>query len=386
MRRRRVIGPRKKRMNISMIDRLRRARPWCLLLAFFALASVASAQDTLSTAQSPATTLRVGVYEHPPFVMARDGGYTGMAIDLWNDLAATLHLRVEYVGFQTLRDLVNAVSVNQVDVAVTNLTITRDRAERIDFTHPWFDAGLRVMTRDTHGTGFWGLLNGLEQSGHLRAYGWIALVILAATILLTLFDRRFDENFPRRWRDGLAESFYTVMSVATSGKSPTRQNLFGWVGRFWQGLWLVCGIAVLAYVTSSVTSVMTTLSLAGQINSVADLPGRPVGAFTGSVSEDYARNNGLNLRSFANIDEAVDALVDQRVDAIIGDAPVLEYYAASHPDRAVSVVGAIFEPDKYGFALPLHHRLTRQLSVEIIGAHERGQLAEIRERYFGENP
>ena len=72
--------------------------------------------------------------------------------------------------------------------------------------------------------------------------------------------------------------------------------------------------------------------------------------------------------------------------AIIGDAPVLEYYAASHPDRAVSVVGAIFEPDKYGFALPLHHRLTRQLSVEIIGAHERGQLAEIRERYFGENP
>ncbi|SMH44090.1 amino acid ABC transporter substrate-binding protein, PAAT family [Mesorhizobium australicum] len=378
------MGPRKKRMN--MIDRLRRARPWCLLLALLALATVASAQDAPSPSSSPAATLKVGVYEHPPFVMARDGGYTGMAVDLWNKLATTLDFKVEYIPYGTLRDLVEAVSRNEVDAAVTNLTITRDRAERIDFTHPWFDAGLRVMTRDAQGAGFWGLVDGLQQSGHLRAYGWIALVIVAATIMLTLFDRRFDQDFPRRWRDGIAESFYTVMSIATSGKPPARQNLFGWVGRLWQGLWLVCGIAVLAYVTSSVTSVMTTLSLTGQINSVADLPGRPIGVFTGSVSEEYARSNGLNLRSFPNIDEAAEALADQRIDAIIGDAPVLEYYATSHPDQAVSVVGAIFEPDKYGFALPLHHPLTRQLSVEIIGAHERGQIAEIRQRYFGESP
>jgi len=79
-------------------------------------------------------------------------------------------------------------------------------------------------------------------------------------VLLTFFDRRFDKSFPESWREGIAESFYTVMSVATSGKPAKRSNLFGWVGRIWQGLWLVCGVAVVAYVTSSVTSVMTTLS------------------------------------------------------------------------------------------------------------------------------
>ena len=40
-----------------------------------------------------------------------------------------------------------------------------------------------------------------------------------------------------------------------------------------------------AYVTSSVTSVMTTLSLTNQINSVADLPGKSIGVFAGSVAE-----------------------------------------------------------------------------------------------------
>jgi ABC-type amino acid transport substrate-binding protein len=72
--------------------------------------------------------------------------------------------------------------------------------------------------------------------------------------------------------------------------------------------------------------------------------------FTGSVAEEFARDSALTSRSFANIDEAVAALLDKNIAAIVGDAPVLEYYAHSNPDVPVSVVGAIFEPDKYGFA------------------------------------
>src|SRR5699024_11761295 len=99
------------------------------------------------------------------------------------------------------------------------------------------------------------LFKGLSESGHLKAYAWLFFIIIVATVLMTLFDRRFDKDFPTRWREGIAESFYSVMSVATSGRPPSRKNLFGWVGRIWQALWLVCGVAVLAYVTSSVTSV-----------------------------------------------------------------------------------------------------------------------------------
>src|SRR5690606_14028959 len=152
------------------------------------------------------------------------------------------------------------------------------RAQRVDFTQPWYDGGDRIMIRTEQGQGFANLIAGLSDAGFLKAYVWIAAVIVAATILLTLFDRRFDKSFPTRWRDGIAESFYAVMSVATSGKPPARKNLFGWVGRIWQGLWLVCGIAVLAYVTSTVTSVMTSLSLTNQINSVAD---RQIGRASG---------------------------------------------------------------------------------------------------------
>ncbi len=355
------------------------------IVSLTVLVGAASAQGLDASDQTDATQpLTVGVYVHPPFVMEADGQYSGMAIELWQWLVGKLDYDSEYVQFSNVGALVDATAEGVVDVAVTNMTVTRGRAERIDFTHPWFDAGQRIMVDENAGGSFSDLIAGLSESGHLRAYAWIAAVIAIATILLTLFDRHFDKDFPRRWRDGLAEGFYTVMSVATSGRPPARKNLFGWLGRFWQGLWLVCGIAVLAYLTSSVTSVMTTLSLNSQINSEADLPGRLVGVQPGSVSQDYATEAGLNIRPFESIDDAVVALVAGRIEAIVGDAPVLEYYAHTNPGYPVSVVGPIFAPDKYAFGLALRSDLTRDLTIELIGAHESGVIEEIKQRYFGD--
>jgi ABC-type amino acid transport substrate-binding protein len=229
-------------------------------------------------------------------------------------------------------------------------------------------------------------VDGLQESGYLRAYGWLAFVIIVASVAVTLFDRRFDKEFPPRWRDGLAESFHHVMSIATSGSVPSRKNLFGWVGRLWQGTWLVFGVAVVAYVTSSVTSVMTTLSLTNQINSLADLPGKTVGVFTGSVAEEFVRETGLSHRSYPDIDDAVAALLAGRVAAVVGDAPVLEYYAHAHAADPVIVVGAIFEPDKYGFGLTHGSTLTRPLTLELLGASERDAVVELKAKYFGNAP
>lgn len=372
-------------MNCATLD----PRQWNILvvLTLTALVSLAATADPLAQEQVsplPPQPLRVGFYVSPPFVMKEENRLTGMAVELWERTASEFGRQFDYQEFPTIRELVQATSDGTIDIALTNLTITENRAQRIDFTHPWYDAGLRLMVNQDQGAGFWEIIAGLRESGHLRAYAWLAFVVMVATVLLTLFDRHFDKDFPRRWSEGIAESFYAVMSVATSGKAPARKNLFGWVGRIWQGLWLVCGIAVLAYLTSSVTSVMTTLSISNQINSVADLPGKTVGVFTGSVAEEYAEENGFARRSYREIEEAVRALVDGRIMAIIADAPVLEYYALQHPDVPVAVVGRIFAPDKYGFGLPLGSELTRPLTVEIIGEHENGVLEALRAKYFGE--
>lgn len=347
----------------------------CFVLAFltiFPRAGFAQAQP-----------LTVGVMVSPPFVTEDNGKFTGLAIDLWEEVAAEKEWQFEYREYETFRDLLDATDSGHVDLAMTNLTITQQRALKVDFTQPWFDGGMRLMVNTEQGTGFRGVIKGLAQAGFITAYAWIALVIILATALLTLFDRRFDTSFPSRWRDGAAESFYTVMSVVTSGRPAARKNLFGWLGRIWQALWLVCGIAVLAFVTSSVTSVMTTLSLSNQISSVSDLGDRPVGVLVGTVEEDYAREQGLATRSYPSLSVATTALLNGEITAIIADAPVLEYYAHINPDLPVSVVGRLFERDKYGFALPLHSPLTREMTLAVLGAVDAGRVEELETRYFG---
>ena len=96
--------------------------------------------------------------------------------------------------------------------------------------------------------------------------------------------------------------------------------------------------------------------------------------------------SGFDLASFPNIDEAVAALHDGSTDAIVGDAPVLEYYAHTHPEGRVEVIGGLFEPDKYGFGLTLNSPLTKRLTIELLGAHEHGLVEQLHDKYFGESP
>lgn len=349
-----------------------------LLLVSFIVAS-----GTQAFAQEPAEPLRVGVYVSPPFVdVAGDNAYGGMAIDLWTEIAQRVGVSFQYEQYPTFRDLLGATAAGDVDAAVTNLTITRDRAEVVAFTQPWYDAGLRLMVLDDGSGSGWDVISGLGDAGHLTAYAWLVLVIVLATAALTFFDRKFDPDFPKRWREGLAESFHHVMSIATSGKT-ARKNLFGWMGRIWQALWLVVGVAVIAYVTSSVTSVMTTVSLTRDINSLADMSDKTAAVFAGSVAEDYVREMGIAARSYDNIALSVEALEAGDVEAIVGDAPILEHYALNNPQAGVAVVGNLFHPDKYGFAFPRGSELAREATLEVLAVQESGELDVLRQRYFG---
>ena len=109
-------------------------------------------------------------------------------------------------------------------------------------------------------------------------------------------------------------------------------------------------------------------------------------AVGGHGGEDFARDRGLDFKLFPHVDESVDALRSGDVAAVVGDAEVLEYYDHAHPEQGLEVVGAVFEPDKYAFALPHQSVMTRPVALTLLGLQERGVAEELRKKYFGENP
>ncbi|WP_210203643.1 transporter substrate-binding domain-containing protein [Breoghania corrubedonensis] len=353
-----------------------------------ALVSVAAAQATDAAAPPPAQQqpVTVGYHVSPPFVMVdSDGAPRGMAIDLWNEIAQGLGYTSTFVAYPTIGGMLAAVETGDIDVAASNLSITEERAAVVDFTQPWFDGGLRVMIDESGTTTPGDIWSGLRDAGYLKSYGLIILLIVVATLGLTLFDRRFDQNFPKRWRDGVAESFYSIMLVVTKGTLPGRSRLFGWVGRIFSAFWLVIGIATFAYVTSSVTSVMTSLAIEGSIRGPDDLGGHTIGVLSGSIGERAMRDEFIDIRRFDNIEAAVQGLRDNDVDAVVADGPVLEYYKQQHPDLGLDVVGRIFRPDKYGFAMP-YTDTSRMVpvTVKLLALKEDGVLDKLESTYFGD--
>ncbi len=113
------------------------------------LAAIAMAAVSLfSSSAVIAETLRVGSETvYPPFeyLDSKTGQYVGFDIDLIQAIGkrAGFDVKIYSMG---LDGLIPALMSSSIDVAVSALTITPQRAEKVDFTDPYYKSGLSIMT------------------------------------------------------------------------------------------------------------------------------------------------------------------------------------------------------------------------------------------------
>jgi glutamine transport system substrate-binding protein len=81
-----------------------------------------------------------------PFVFSQDGKYVGFDIDLWEAIAQELGLEYQLQPMD-FNQLIPALKDKKIGVAIAGMTITSKREEDVDFSHPYFDAGLLLMVR-----------------------------------------------------------------------------------------------------------------------------------------------------------------------------------------------------------------------------------------------
>jgi polar amino acid transport system substrate-binding protein len=92
--------------------------------------------------------LRIGVSgDSPPMnVKARDGQLIGLEIDLATGLAAAMGVAPVFIEMP-FRDLLAAVAESDVDLVMSNVTMTMDRNMRVAFVGPYLAGGKAVLTK-----------------------------------------------------------------------------------------------------------------------------------------------------------------------------------------------------------------------------------------------
>lgn len=110
-----------------------------LLVAAFAVSSFAAEQ------QGP---LKVGMeLAYPPFEMTDTTGQpTGVSVDLAKALGISLgrEIKIENMSFD---GLIPALKTGKIDIILSSMTATPERAQSIDFSDPYLQTGLCLLVR-----------------------------------------------------------------------------------------------------------------------------------------------------------------------------------------------------------------------------------------------
>jgi lysine-arginine-ornithine-binding protein len=121
------------------------------------------------------------------------------------------------------------------------------------------------------------------------------------------------------------------------------------------------------------------------ISSPDDLPGKKVGVQINTTAQfDLEKRAGVDVAKYNTIDLALLDLKNGRIDAVVGDAPVLKYMIRQS-FRELKTVGRRFTDEKFGIAMAQGSEdLQQAVNAALRRIRESGEYDQIHEKWFGE--
>ena len=318
-----------------------------------------------------------------PFVIEEDGKLSGYSIDLWTEVARKAGWTdFEFKKVDNVPAMLDMLKSGQADVAVGALSITAERTKEIDFSHPFYDSGLDIMVKGGGSPGPFELLARLLTPSLVLTFGGIMVALVLVSHVLWWFERKHNhEDFPKHYSEGMVESIWWTTCVLIGGMCMNKDPK-GLTGRVVGTAWALVGIAMISYLTATATSIMTVDTLGSDINGPKDLAGKAVATLQGTSADKYLQGQHMKVVEFTKLDDAVEALNQGKVKAVVYDAPVLMYYLAVNDAKDLHLIGHLFDKQKYGFGLQLSSKLRQQLNSALLSVEETEFLAKLDKLYF----
>jgi len=326
--------------------------------------------------------LRVVVKPAAPFAFEENGELRGYSVDLWARIAAEAGLAYETRVVQTVPELLELVRKGEADLGLGAISITPEREQVLDFSHPFFKSGLQVMARSKGDSGAFTAFRALLTTNVAQVCVVLLLAVLVVSHILWIVERRINpESFPEGYVRGVWESTWWSIATLISGGCENKAPV-GVAGRLVAVVWMLGGIGLTSYITATLASAMTVNTLTAEVSGLNDLRGSRVATVSGSAAETLLVRSGFAVDGFASVGEAADALRAGRVKGMVYDSPLLRYYLSTHPGGNLELVGPLFELQDYGFVMTLGSPLRKEINSALLKVQVSGYMAELERKWF----
>jgi polar amino acid transport system substrate-binding protein len=354
-----------------------------MLLLGLCWAGTASAQSE-APAVSTRPLLRVVTGFSSPFVKLPGTPVSGYSIEIWQEVARRIGVDTAWTVLPDLSDDAQLAAVidGRADLAISALAITSEREAQVDFSVPYFDAGLQVMVSTEDGNPLRTALAALMSPAMLGLLGIGTAIVVALAHLLWLVERRHDPAFGRSYPCSIAEGLWGAVLIIATGEHGDRNTPRVLKRVVVAAMWMV-GVLLIAQFTATVTSTLTVGQLRSDIQGPGDLPGKVIATAPGSVAASWLTGQGLPFVPVDDSERAYGMLIRGEIQAIVYEAPQLRYWIATRGSSRASLVGPVFRPERYAIALRIGSPLRRQVNAALLAMQEDGMAEEIGRRWFG---
>jgi polar amino acid transport system substrate-binding protein len=336
-------------------------------------------------APAPPRVVSISTYDIEPFVMTEDGVKSGFTIDLLNAIAKRTGWTYNYTEGKTVKGILADVTAGRADAAAAAISITSDRAEVVDFSQPILNAGLQIVVptgaieRSQPGlSDFLKLLFSKTMAVWLLAA--FALTVIPAHIIWLLERRHADSMVSKSYFPGIFQAFAWGLGMLAAAPDDAPRH---WQTRALGVLWAFVSIIFVAYYTATLTANLTVEKFDSQIGSPTDLVGRSVCTIADTTGSDYLTELGVGFTGAPRLEDCYAGLKKGEYEAVVTDAPLLQYYVAHGGAGVAEIASPIFQFEDYGIAFPLGSDLRKQIDDALLSIRENGDYELIKRKWLG---
>ncbi len=350
----------------------------CVFILLICSSSLYGFSDSLQN-----VTLRIGTKQIAPFAIKDgEGHWRGISIEFWKEVATELNLKYEFVETD-LKGILNGVKEGTLNLGIAAISITPEREKILDFSHPYFTSGLGIAVATNGGGSILKVLTRYINSDFLLLILILGVLTLIMGTLVWLLERnRNSDQFGGNWRKGIVSGIWwsavTLTTVGYGDKTPSTV-----AGRLVALLWMFSAIVLVSIFTASITSSLTVTELESSIRGPEDLVAVRVVTVAGATSEKYLKDHQLVYHTVQTAAEGLREVATSKSDAMVYDAPVLQYLCKTDYNNKLSVLPNVFEKQYYGIVLPQNTYLRKQINQAILKLLDQSESREIFSRYLG---
>lgn len=342
--------------------------------------------SSVSSHDSSTKSLYLLTKTFSPMIMKdNNDNLTGFDIEIAQEAAKIMDMTLFYSMCNSLDEMFTSIQDKtflggEAMIGAAGITITKDREEKIDFSHEYFPTGLKILIRDDNKTSILSQMkNYLDMMPKLLPIFIIMLsYCFIGSLMIWFFEKgnkMFDDN-PR----GIFDGFYWINVVLTTvgfgDKVPLSSR-----GKFLTVLLMWTGIfCIVPMVTGTIASELTSNKLSSYIQCKEDLRGKKIAVKKGTVASKQMEGRGSDILYVDNIEEGVSCLKHGIVDAVVHDAPAILYAEKNH--KGLKALEETFEKQGYGFIFPSNSPYREKFNRALLELKENGTYDKLYKKYF----